>query len=171
VTVRLNRPTKAHVDPRSSKKNQPWLTLFKRLPTGYGTRRVAVRNVLSILCLTLLIQIGSQAKAGPTDHHIRRTHPANIGYRSHLPLRPVYFLNGGSWAFYPVYPYTGFADNGDIIYQGVDISDSNYPFAEPTSDPDIVVSPFPPNVLVGVAGIPPGAKVRDPVSLAIFLRP
>ena len=61
--------------------------------------------------------------------------------------------------------------SGDIVYQGVDLSDDIYPYAERTSDPNIVISPFAPNALISVDGIPPGAKVRDPVSEQIFLRP
>jgi hypothetical protein len=43
--------------------------------------------------------------------------------------------------------------------------------AIPTSNPDIVISPFALNNLVDVTGIPSGARVRDPVSEEIFLRP
>jgi hypothetical protein len=130
-----------------------------------------MRKLPLILSVTILVQLGTQAKAGTPDHHPDRTHPRNIHFRSQFRPRPFYFFNGGGWQLYPSYPYTGYTDNGDIIYQGVDLSDTNYPFAQPTSDPNIVVSPFVPNELIGVAGIPPGAKVKDPVSQEIFLRP
>ena len=55
------------------------------------------------------------------------------------------------------------------------IKDKRFPMtsihAIPTSNPDIVISPFALNNLVDVTGIPSGARVRDPVSEEIFLRP
>ncbi len=52
-----------------------------------------------------------------------------------------------------------------------EVFDDVYPYAIPTSNPDVVISPFALNNLVNVSGVPPGAKVRDPVSEEIFLRP
>jgi hypothetical protein len=45
------------------------------------------------------------------------------------------------------------------------------PYATPTSDPEIVISPFEPHATISVAGIPHGAKVQDPVSNLVFLNP
>jgi hypothetical protein len=45
------------------------------------------------------------------------------------------------------------------------------PYAAPTSDPDIVISPYEPHAIISVAGIPQGAKVQDPVSNLVFLNP
>ena len=39
-------------------------------------------------------------------------------------------------------PYGGLAVNGDIVYQGQEVSDDVYPYAIPTSNPDIVISQF-----------------------------
>ena len=69
------------------------------------------------------------------------------------------------------YPYGELAVNGDFVYRGREVSDDVYPYAIPTSNPDIVISPFALNNLVDVTGIPSGARVRDPVSEEIFLRP
>jgi hypothetical protein len=44
-------------------------------------------------------------------------------------------------------------------------------YAAPTSDPDIVISPYEPYAIINVAGIPQGAKVLDPVSNQVFLNP
>ena len=44
-------------------------------------------------------------------------------------------------------------------------------YATPTSDPYIVISPYEPHAIINVAGIPQGAKVRDPVSNLVFLNP
>ena len=46
-----------------------------------------------------------------------------------------------------------------------------YPFAQRSGNPGLVVSPYPPNSLVDVRGIPRGALVRDPSSGRIFRRP
>ena len=74
--------------------------------------------------------------------------------------------------FAPVaFPYGGLAVNGDFVYRGREVSDDVYPYAIPTSNPDVVISPFALNNLVNVGGVPPGARVRDPVSEEIFLRP
>lgn len=46
-----------------------------------------------------------------------------------------------------------------------------YPVARPTGTPGLVSSPYPPHNLVDVRGIPPGARVRDPSTGGIFIRP
>jgi hypothetical protein len=59
------------------------------------------------------------------------------------------------------------------VYQGqVGPQDAeSVPYATPTSDPDIVISPYEPHAIISVAGIPQGAKVQDPVSNLVFLNP
>ena len=113
--------------------------------------------------------------AGPTMLIGRKT----IGCisRSVTPRRILYtedfiIFNGVAWVFAPVpCPYGGLAINGDYVYQKREVSNELYPYAIPTSNPDIVISPFALNNLVDVTGIPSGARVRDPVSEEIFLRP
>jgi Glycine zipper len=46
-----------------------------------------------------------------------------------------------------------------------------YPVARYSGTPGLVVSPYPPHNLVDVRGIPPGARVRDPSTGGIFIRP
>jgi hypothetical protein len=46
-----------------------------------------------------------------------------------------------------------------------------YPVARPSDTPGLVISPYPPHNLVDVRGIPPGARVRDPSTGGIFIRP
>ena len=46
-----------------------------------------------------------------------------------------------------------------------------YPVADWSGQPGLVVSPYPPNRLVDVRGIPHGALVRDPASGGIFRKP
>jgi hypothetical protein len=46
-----------------------------------------------------------------------------------------------------------------------------YPYGRRTDTPGILRSPYPPNVLVDVRGIPRGALVRDPESGRPFRRP
>lgn len=51
------------------------------------------------------------------------------------------------------------------------VPDGGYPFARPTRNPGFVRSPYPPNRIVDVRGIPSGAMVRDTSSGGIFLNP
>ena len=61
----------------------------------------------------------------------------------------------------------------DTVYQGqVAPQDAeNLPYVTPTSDPDIVISPYEPHASMSVAGIPHGATVHDPVSNLFFRSP
>jgi hypothetical protein len=116
----------------------------------------------------------------PADPHsnanTRRTHNNHrihfaTGIRwAHPRYTGCYQFNGSGWG-YVAFPYAGLGVNNDFVYQGHDISDDIYPYAIPTSDPNVVISPFALNNLVDVTGIPEGARVRDPVSEEIFLRP
>jgi hypothetical protein len=126
----------------------------------------------SALALLPALAPAGPGYAGRLPLHNHRVHFANGMRSSRLAHRGYYYFNGLNWAFVPlVIPYGGLALSSDFVYQGVDISDDIYPYAQPTSDPNIVISPFAPNALIAVGGIPPGAKVRDPVSEQIFLRP
>ena len=49
--------------------------------------------------------------------------------------------------------------------------DGGYPFARWSGTPGLVISPYPPNRLVDVSGIPRGALVRDPSTGGIFRKP
>ncbi len=113
--------------------------------------------------------------AGPRDAGRAQNHRVHFatGIRwAHSAYRGYYCFNGANWVFAPVaFPYGGLAVNGDFVYRGREVSDDVYPYAIPTSNPDVVISPFALNNLVNVSGVPPGAKVRDPVSEEIFLRP
>jgi hypothetical protein len=113
--------------------------------------------------------------AGPRDTgraHNHRVHFATGIRWAHSAYRGYHWFNGVNWVVDPLaYPYGGLGVNSDFVYQGREVSDDVYPYAIPTSNPDIVISPFALNNLVDVSGIPPGARVRDPVSEEIFLRP
>jgi hypothetical protein len=113
--------------------------------------------------------------AGPRDAGRAQNHRVHFatGIRwAHSAYRGYYCFNGANWMFAPVaFPYGGLAVNGDFVYRGREVSDDVYPYAIPTSNPDVVISPFALSNLVNVGGVPPGARVRDPVSEEIFLRP
>ena len=113
--------------------------------------------------------------AGPRDAGRAQNHRMHFatGIRwAHSAYRGYYCFNGANWLFAPVaFPYGGLAVNGDFVYRGREVSDDVYPYAIPTSNPDVVISPFALSNLVNVGGVPPGARVRDPVSEEIFLRP
>jgi hypothetical protein len=113
--------------------------------------------------------------AGPRDTGRAHNHRAHFttGIRwAHSGYRGYYWSNGVNWVAAPLaFPYGGLGVNSDFVYQGQEVYDDVYPYAIPTTNPDIVISPFALNNLVDVSGIPPGARVRDPVSEEIFLRP
>ena len=113
--------------------------------------------------------------AGPHDAGRAQTHRVHFVtgiHWAHSPSSTCYYFNGLSWVAAPLaFPYGGLPLNGDFSYRGREVSDDVYPYAIPTADPDIVISPFALNNLVNVAGVPTGARVRDPVSEEIFLRP
>jgi hypothetical protein len=88
--------------------------------------------------------------------------------------RHFHNANGGIVIFDPL-DYGSYYDlpTDGTVYQGqVAPQDAeSVPYATPTSDPDIVISPYEPHALISVAGIPQGAKVQDPVSNLVFLNP
>ena len=61
----------------------------------------------------------------------------------------------------------------DSVYQGQPAPQNaeSLPYATPTSDPNIVISPYEPHATISVVGIPHGAEVQDPVSNLVFLNP
>ncbi len=65
----------------------------------------------------------------------------------------------------------GHAIQEDRAGQYGPVPEGGYPVAEWSGQPGLVVSPYPPHRLVDVRGIPHGAKVLDPASNRIFLKP
>jgi hypothetical protein len=116
---------------------------------------------------------GTRARYTPAFRpHLGGTHfiaPAGNGFYPRF-----HYGNGGVVIFDPLNygSYSGFAGD-DTVYQG-QVAPQNaesLPYATPTSDPDVVISPYEPHATIGVAGIPHGAEVEDPVSNLIFLNP
>ena len=130
-----------------------------------------VLSLVGALALFPALTLAGPRFVGRPQNH--RIHLTTTGIHwAHSAYRGYYCFNGANWVFAPVaFPYGGLAVNNDFVYQGREISDDVYPYAIPTSNPDVVISPFALNNLVNVSGVPPGAKVRDPVSEEIFLRP
>ncbi len=132
-----------------------------------------MRIVLSLVAALALFP--SLTLAGPRDaarvqHH--RVHFVTGIRWAHSAYRGYYWFNGANWVVAPLaFPYGGLGVNNDFVYQGREVYDDVYPYGIPTSNPDVVISPFALNNLVDVSGIPSGARVRDPVSEEIFLRP
>jgi hypothetical protein len=129
-----------------------------------------------VLCLVgALALFPTLTVAGPRDaarmqHH--RVHFVRGVRWAHSAYRGYYWFNGANWVASPLaFPYGGLGLNSDFVYQGQEVYDDVYPYGIPTSNPDVVISPFALNNLVDVSGIPSGARVRDPVSEEIFLRP
>jgi hypothetical protein len=96
---------------------------------------------------------------------------ARSGYGFH---RNFHYGNGGVVIFDPL-DYGSFSDPSadDTVYQAqvAPQDPGSIPYATPTSDPEIVISPYEPNATISVVGIPHGAKVQDPVSNQLFLNP
>ena len=88
--------------------------------------------------------------------------------------RHFHYGNGGVVIFDPFYNGSYYdLSSEDPVYQGeVAPQDAeSLPYAAPTADPNIVISPYEPHAAISVAGIPHGAQVRDPVSDMVFLNP
>jgi hypothetical protein len=65
----------------------------------------------------------------------------------------------------------GHAIQEDRARQYGPVPEGGYPVARWSGTPGLVVSPYPPNRLVDVTGIPHGALVRDPASGGVFRKP
>ena len=126
-------------------------------------------SILTFLPDLVLAGPGFAGRFPTQNRHVRFSVATNRPRFSH---GGYYRYNGVTWAFAPwAVSYGGLSFGSGAIYDGADVSDDVYPYAQPTANPDIVISPFAPNALIDVSGIPPGAKVRDPVSEQVFLRP
>ncbi len=88
--------------------------------------------------------------------------------------RHFHYGIGGVVIFDPLV-YGSYYDSpaDDTVYQGqvAPQDGESLPYAAPTSNPDVVISPYEPYATIGVAGIPHGAEVQDPVSNLVFLNP
>jgi len=130
-----------------------------------------MRVVLSLVGAVALLP--TFALAGPHDNGRVQHHSVHFGTGTrwgHPGYRGCYYFNGANWVVSP-FGYGGYFVNRNFVYQGYELDSDVYPYAIPTDNPDVVISPFALNNLVDVTGIPPGARVRDPVSEEIFLRP
>jgi hypothetical protein len=130
-----------------------------------------MRIVLSLVGAVALLP--TLALAGPRDNGRVQHHPLHFatGIRWGYPVyRGCYYFNGVNWVVSP-FGYGGYFVSRNFVYQGYAVDSDVYPYAIPTANPNVVISPFALNNLVDVTGIPQGARVRDPVSEEIFLRP
>jgi hypothetical protein len=62
-------------------------------------------------------------------------------------------------------------NDDDTYYRQTPPRGRRYSVGEPTERPGFVVSPYPPNNLIDVRGIPRGAKVMDPSVNRVFITP
>ena len=136
-----------------------------------------------IAALFLVMFIVLSAEAGPQPgrgyfHHDSafRSHSSATHFiaRSGDGNRRFHYGTGGVIVFDPPDDGSDYVlPDDDTVYQGqVAPQDAeSLPSATPTSDPDIVISPYEPHATISVAGIPHGAQVWDPVSKLVFLNP
>lgn len=108
--------------------------------------------------------VGEEAAEAHTSRVEART---SLGLIS-LPGRAIVFIAISTdpldYGSYYDLPTDGTVYQGQVAPQDA----KNVPYATPTSDPDIVISPYEPHAIISVAGIPQGAKVQDPVSNLIW---
>ena len=134
-----------------------------------------VLSLVSAIALFPALALAGPRENGRVQHDNGRVQHHQVHFLTgirwaHPGFRGCYYFNGANWVL-SGFPYGGLGVNGGFVYQGVEVDNDVYPYAIPTSNPDIVISPFALNNLVDVTGIPSGARVRDPVSEEIFLRP
>jgi hypothetical protein len=139
-------------------------------------------KILAALFLAMLTVMAAKADPQGSRGHFRRApafRPPSAG--THFVARSgngfqrhFHYGDGGVVIFDPF----GYGDNDDLpsddtVYQGqvAPQNAGNLPYAAPTSDPDIVISPYEPHATISVAGIPHGAIVEDPVANQVFLNP
>jgi hypothetical protein len=62
-------------------------------------------------------------------------------------------------------------EESDRDHYYAEMPEGGYPYGRPTEESGIVRSPYYPNNLVDVRGIPHGAMVIDPSTNRVFIRP
>jgi|ERR1700683_228624 hypothetical protein len=136
-----------------------------------------------IAALFLVMFIVLSAEAGPQPgrgyfHHDSafRSHSSATHFiaRSGDGNRRFHYGTGGVIVFDPPDDGSDYVlPDDDTVYQGQEAPQDigNMPYAAPTSDPNVVISPYEPHATISVAGIPHGAQVWDPISKLFFLNP
>ena len=134
-------------------------------------------KILAVLFLAMFTgmpaEAGPQATRGHFQHasafrpHLGGTHfIARSGSDFH---RHFHYGNGGVVIYDPL-DYGSYYDlpGDDTVYQEqvAPQDPDRLPYAAPTTDPNIVISPYEPHATISVAGIPHGALVQDPIIAA-----
>ena len=140
-----------------------------------------MKRMAAVFLATLTVmsaEAGPQPSGGSFHHdstfrsHSAGTHfIARSGNDFH---RRFHYGTGGVVIFDPpVYGSDYGLPDDDTVYQGqVTPQDAeSLPYATPTSEPEIVISPYEPHATISVAGIPHGARVQDPISNLVFRNP
>ena len=139
-------------------------------------------KIMAAIFLAMFAVMPAEAQhraAGHYSRHAPAFHPQFGG--THFITRTdngfhfrFHYGNGGIVIYDPLdYGSDYDAGGDDTVYQTQDIAPNTaiLPYATPTSDPDIVISPYAPNAAIDVTDIPQGAEVQDPVTNLIFLNP
>jgi hypothetical protein len=141
-----------------------------------------IMKILVTMFLAVSVALSAQAEPQSTRGHFQRaeTFRPRLGSthfiaRSGNGFHPhFHYGNGGVVVFDPLDYASDYNSSGDdTVYQGqiAPQDAASLPYATPTSDPNMVISPYEPHATISVAGIPHGAQVQDPVSNLIFLNP
>ena len=141
-----------------------------------------MKIIMAAIFLAVFAVMPAEAQhrgAGHYSRHAPAFHPqfggAHFVARAGNGSNPrFHYGNGGVVIFDPLdYSTDGDFDDDYTGYQPLDVAPNTaiLPYATPTSDPDIVISPYAPNAAIDVTDIPQGAEVQDPVTNLIFLNP
>jgi hypothetical protein len=142
-----------------------------------------MKIIMAAIFLAMFAVIPAEAQhrgAGHYSRHAPAFHP-QFGGGAHFVARAgngsnhrFHYGHGGVVIFDPLdYSTDGDFDDDYTGYQPLNVAPNTaiLPYATPTSDPDIVISPYAPNAAIDVTDIPQGAEVQDPVTNLIFLNP
>jgi hypothetical protein len=139
-------------------------------------------KILAAIALAVITVMPAEAGPQAARGHLQRTpgfRPRFSGThfiaRSGNGFHPrFHFGNGGIVIFDPL-DYGSYSDlpADDTVYQGqvAPQDGESLPYATPTSDPGVVISPYEPHATISVDGIPHGARVQDPIANMVFLNP
>jgi hypothetical protein len=143
------------------------------------TKSMKISTLIS-LAIFGVMPAEAQPHAIRTDGHQGPAFRSRPGYSHFIAhngndFRPRFHYGSGGVVIFDPLSYGSYYGSAgdDAVNEGqvAIINGETLPYATPTSDPDVVISPYAPHVAIDVAGIPHGAEVQDPASNLVFLNP
>jgi hypothetical protein len=132
-------------------------------------------KILAAIFLAMFAVMPAEAKPQATGPFHPRLGGTHVIARTGNGFYPRFHYGNGGVVILDPLDYGSYygLPGDDTVYQG-QVAPQNaesLPYATPTSDPNIVISPYEPHATISVAGIPHGAEVQDPISNLVFLNP